>query len=169
MSEYWRVPVKIPEPVAVNQVLHSRSIRRIVRGFIPNGQLLAYSTANLQVPMGKVWEPVSIWFRVITDANVATRNAGLSIADSTGLTGNLGLFYSLCAITQESISSGYYCWAVGAAHNSSYHDNNEPWETNALPYIKLTEFQLIHPLIYNEQIGDNYVVNVIYDEYDAGA
>jgi len=119
--------------------------------------------------MGKIWEPVSIWFRVITDANVATRNAGLSIADSTGLTGNLGLFYSLGGATQESISSGYYCWAVGATHNSVLKDGSEPWETNGLPYIKLTEFQLIHPLLYNEQAGDNYVVNVIYNEYDEGS
>ena len=164
-----RVPVSIPEPVAVNQVAHSRSVRRIVRGYVPYGTLTQWSFDNLEVPMGKIWEPVSIWYRVITSAVVATRQAGLSIADSQGLTGNLGLFYSLCATSQESISSGYYCWAVGATHNAAYHGMNEPWETNGLPQILLTEFQLIHPLIYNEQIGDNYVVNVIYNEYDAGA
>ena len=164
-----RVPVSVPEPVAVNQVLHSRSIRRIVRGFIPNGQLLAFSSNNLQVPMGKIWEPVSVWFHVITDSNLATRQAGLSLADSTGLTGNLGLFYNLCEASIESISNGYFCWAVGASHCATYHGATEPWETNALPQIQLTEFQLIHPLFYNEQAGDNYVVNVIYNEYDSGA
>lgn len=165
----WRVPVSIPEPVAVNQVLHSRSIRRIVRQPVANGQLLLFATNFLTVPMGKVWEVQSVWFRAITDSTFIYRNAGLSIADFNGITGNLGLFYSLCEVQQDYSSSGYYSWAIGASHNSVLRDGSQPWETNGLPLIQLTEGQTVHPLFYNEQIGDNYVVNVIYNEYDEGS
>ena len=163
-----RVPVRLPEPVWVSSEPPPRSVRIVRRASLSYGGLLTYAKKYLTVPDDKIWIPRSLWLRVITSSTVGTRQPFLSIADLNGISGSLGFFYSMTACTQEASGSGYYSWAQGASHNAVYYGGSEPWESNAMPDVLMSDGFILHPDVKDELVGDTYIVNAIIDEYDSG-